>query len=189
MYNDKLESMRNFQPAFIEGTSNVCTSTYKDHALTEMHKHAIHLFTKDQSPSIFQYMPIAEACAQSLMYARTKEAIKKKRYCLYDSMALQSLCAIEQCHGVDLGTGYRNNQSCATFLRFIAHEQKESALSKSRFCSLQADGTADISNSEVELHVFLALYFDPFSNDSKVHVRNVWHAKGLLIHGRGQWEM
>lgn len=39
---------------------------------------------------------------------------------------MQSLCAIEQRHGVDLGTGYTNNQSCATFVRFIAREQKES---------------------------------------------------------------
>ena len=75
-YKDKLESMRNFQPAFIKGTSNVRTSTYKDHAFTEMHKRAIHLFKKDQSTSIFQYVPIAEAFAQSSMDARTKEVIK-----------------------------------------------------------------------------------------------------------------
>ena len=55
---------------------------------------------------------------------------------------MQSLCVIEQCHGADLGTGYKNNQSC---VRFIARELKESlqnALSKCRvFFSLQADGT------------------------------------------------
>ena len=38
-----LEYMQNFQPAFIEGTSNVHTSTYKDHAFTKMYKCAIHV--------------------------------------------------------------------------------------------------------------------------------------------------
>ena len=69
----------------IEGTSNVCTSTYKNHALTEMHKHAIHLFKKDQSTStIVRYMPIAEAFVQSSMDACTKEAIKFFFYIAYD---------------------------------------------------------------------------------------------------------
>lgn len=63
-YKDKLESIRNFQPAFIEGTSIVRTSTYKDHALTEMHKRAIHLFKKDQSTSIFQHN-LMRLCKQS----------------------------------------------------------------------------------------------------------------------------
>ena len=36
--------MRNYRPAFIEGTSNVRTSTFKDHADTDMHKYTMVLF-------------------------------------------------------------------------------------------------------------------------------------------------
>ena len=33
-FNEKLESMRNFRPAFIEGTSNIRASTFKDSTST-----------------------------------------------------------------------------------------------------------------------------------------------------------
>ena len=36
-FSDKLESMRNFRPAFIDGTANIRVSTVKDHAATDMH--------------------------------------------------------------------------------------------------------------------------------------------------------
>ena len=39
-FQDKLILMRNFRPAFIEGTCNVKTSPFKDHAATDMHDHA-----------------------------------------------------------------------------------------------------------------------------------------------------
>ena len=43
-FKEKLESMRNFRPAFIEGTSNVRTSTFKEHATNDMHCRAMLLF-------------------------------------------------------------------------------------------------------------------------------------------------
>ena len=56
---DKLVSMRNFRPAFIEGTTNVQTAMFKEHAATSMHKRAMGLFKKQQSSSICEYAPIA----------------------------------------------------------------------------------------------------------------------------------
>ena len=43
-YKDKLIGMRNYHPAFIEGTSNVRASSFKDHAVTDMHTRAMALF-------------------------------------------------------------------------------------------------------------------------------------------------
>ena len=43
-------------------------------------------------------------------------------------------------------------------------------LAKANFLSIQADGSTDAGNVEDEL--FLVLYFDPHSEDRKVHVRN-----------------
>ena len=44
----KLESMRNFKAAFIDGSSNIRTSV-KDHAATDMHARAMLLLKKKQS--------------------------------------------------------------------------------------------------------------------------------------------
>ena len=44
MYKDKLIGMRNYHPAFVEGTSNVRASSFKDHAVTDMHTRAMALF-------------------------------------------------------------------------------------------------------------------------------------------------
>ena len=48
-FKDNLVSMRNFRPAFIEGTTNVQTSTFKEHAATSMHERVIGQFKKQQS--------------------------------------------------------------------------------------------------------------------------------------------
>ena len=74
---------------------------------------------------------------------------------------MQPLCNLEERHGIKLGSGYKNDQACATFVEYIALEQKErlqDALGKCRFFSLQADGTTDAGNIEIEL--FLVLFFE-----------------------------
>ena len=84
------------------------------------------------------------------------------------------MCQLEEINGVDLRTGYKNDQACATFVQFIAREHqislKLALTSKSKFFSLQADASTDAGNVEVEL--FLSLRFDPYSDDGMVHVRH-----------------
>ena len=48
-FRERLQTMRNYRPAFIDGTSNVRTSTFKDHADTGMRKYAMVLFKMAQS--------------------------------------------------------------------------------------------------------------------------------------------
>ena len=60
-YADKIQGVRNFNPAFIEGSRNLRASAFKDHATTQMHKRAMLLFKKSQSKSITEYAPIAQA--------------------------------------------------------------------------------------------------------------------------------
>ena len=84
---------------------------------------------------------------------------------------MKAVCELEERHGAELGQGYKNDQICATFVEFIAHEQQEqlmATLSRSKFFSLQADGSTDVGNIDEEL--FLVLHFDPYSKDRKVHV-------------------
>ena len=51
-FQEKLQSMRNYRPAFIEGTTNVKSSTFKEHAGTDMHKRAMMLFKKQHSSHV-----------------------------------------------------------------------------------------------------------------------------------------
>ncbi len=34
---DKIRGSRNFSPAFVDGSANLCTSSFKDHAKSDMH--------------------------------------------------------------------------------------------------------------------------------------------------------
>ena len=86
---------------------------------------------------------------------------------------MRAICDLEERHGVDLGQGYKNNQACATFIEYIAMEQKQgliSTLSMVKFYSIQADGTTDTGNIENEL--FLIVYLDYNSSDGRVRVLN-----------------
>ena len=51
-FNNKLVSMRNYRLAFVEGMTNVRTSSFKDLAATDMHARALVLFKKQQSSTV-----------------------------------------------------------------------------------------------------------------------------------------
>ena len=59
-FKDKLVSIRNFRPAFIDGTTNILASTFKDHTETAMHRQAMLLALKEIASSVVEYAPIAE---------------------------------------------------------------------------------------------------------------------------------
>ena len=47
-FRDKLIGMRNYSAAYIEGSTNLRTSSFKDHAASEMHSCAMLLLKKQQ---------------------------------------------------------------------------------------------------------------------------------------------
>ena len=177
-FNEKLRGMRNYNPAFVVGSKNLRASSYKDHAATDMHKRAMLLFKKQSSADVTEYAPIAKALYK--LDADTELKVKRKFDIAYltakENLAfskMKPLCELEERHGVDLGQGYKNDLACATFVDYIAKEQQEilvRAPTSAKFFSLQADGSMDAGNVENEL--YLALYFDPYAKDGKVHVCN-----------------
>ena len=70
--------MCNFHPAFIKGTTNVRTSTFKKHVATSMHERAMGLFKKQQSSSVCEYALIAAALLQPSMDKATCTWTKRK---------------------------------------------------------------------------------------------------------------
>ena len=90
---------------------------------------------------------------------------------------MPSLCKLQVKHGVVLGTGYKNNQACSVFTEYIAKEQRillNQKLKNVHYFSIQADGSTDCANKEEEL--YLVLYFDPYTDDGKVHIRSKFFA-------------
>ena len=178
-FQDKLRSDKNFNPAYILGSKNLQTSSFKDHATSDMHQHAMKLLKKSQSSGdVSSYAPIAKAL--TTLDARTEETVKKKFEIAYfltkenlPFVKMASLCHLIEKHGVGLGTGYKNDQACANFVQYIAKDQRlqlVDILSKAKYFSIQIDGSTDSANVEEEM--FLTLYFNPYSDDRKVHVQD-----------------
>ena len=177
-FRDKIKHTRNFCLAFIDGSSNLRTSSFKDHAKTEMHRIAMHHLKKSQSTSVQEYSPVARALHR--MDDITETDMKHKFDIAYmiakEGMAytkMAPLCELQERHKVQIGGSYRNNQACATFTDFISEELKvrlHDNLSKCKFYSIQMDGSTDSANKENEL--FLVVYFDPYSTDGTVRICN-----------------
>ena len=52
--------MCNFNPAYIDGSQNLCASSFKDQAAWSVHERAMLLLKKAQSTAIREYAPIAK---------------------------------------------------------------------------------------------------------------------------------
>ena len=77
--------------------------------------------------------------------------------------------------GVGLGANSKNDQECVTFVQCVTKDQQMPLVAKAKYFSIQIDGSTDFTNVEGE--VYLILYFNPHSDDRKVHV----HIKFLAI--------
>ena len=179
-FEARLVGMRNFRSTFIEGTPNLRTTSFKDHAKSDMHARAMMLFKKKQAgPSNASSCPPIIQLIQNLD-AETEARVKRKFDIAFfickenlSFLKMGSLCELQTRHGVDLGEGYKNNKACTEFAHYIAEDQLsilKKVLADAKFISIQADGSTDSGNSENEL--FLVVSFEANSNDRKVHVRS-----------------
>ena len=119
-FQEKIYSCRNFNSAFIEGSQNLRALSFKDHAVTDMHKRAMVLFHKSRSADVTDYAPIARAL--NTLDQETASRLKRKFEIAYlickEGLAfakMSVLCELEEKHGLDLGAGHKNNQVCAIF--------------------------------------------------------------------------
>ena len=105
-------------------------------------------------------------CKFDIAYAICKEGFK-----------FTKMSELEERHGVDLGSEYKNNHLFTTLVWCACFEIK--------FFSIQADGTTDAGRIEDEL--FVVLFLDPHSEDVTLHVRS-WldvPSTALLMVGTG----
>ena len=156
LFEDKLKGMRNFHRAYIEGSTNLRTSSFIDHAKTDMHQRAMLLLKKGASTDVREYAPIAKSLFS--MDEAAKTVIKRKFDIAYflakEGVAfrkMKPLCLLEERHGVKLGDNYKNDLACSAFTDFIGQELRENLrdeIHKANFFSLQLDGSTDSGNVE-----------------------------------------
>ena len=177
-FADKIRGSRNFSAAFIDGSENLRSTSFKDHAKTDMHERAMVLLKKEQSQNICDYSPLARSFFH--MDSEAEAKIKRKFDLAYvmakENIAftkMKPLCQLEERHGVDLGETYKTDMACSTFVDYIARDLRDNlskTLQEAHFFSVQMDGSTDCANLEEEL--FMAIYFDSHSSDGSVHIRN-----------------
>ena len=113
-FKDKFDSMRNFCLAFIEGTTNVGTTMFKEHVATDMHVHAMTLYKKQHTSSVCEYAPIVAALIQPSIDDTTRQRMKRKFNVAYmiakenlSFTKMKAVCELEEWHGAQVGQGYK----------------------------------------------------------------------------------
>lgn len=79
------------------------------------------------------------------------------------------LLQLEERHGVTIGTAYRNDMSCSTFIAHIGEEMERNLreqLSSVKFFSVLTDGSEDASVSEMEAVFVQYLETNPPGRDT-----------------------
>ena len=75
-FQSKLKGMRNYNPAYIEGSNNLRASSFKDHTASDMHSRAMLMLKRAQSTDIPEYAPIARAL--HTMDSPVEQELKRK---------------------------------------------------------------------------------------------------------------
>ena len=85
------------------------------------------------------------------------------------------LCELQARHGVQLRTGYKNNQACSVFIEYIAKEQRIVLLEQLKFLAYRLM-EAQIVSTKRENCFLLYIVFSPNADDGKVHILNKFFA-------------
>lgn len=169
---DKLKGMKNFSTAWaFTGSTNLRLSNAEDHARGEPHKRALDLHLKgSKGQSAFERAESMKASndagqqlvtsgiknMQSADFAKTKTKFETAYFIAKEEMPLlkyPQILKLEEKHGADIGTAYRNRQSCTNFINCIGEElgkRLQEKISGANFFSVLTDGSEDASVSEKE---------------------------------------
>jgi len=88
---------------------------------------------------------------------------------------------------VQIGSGYKNDHACASFVNPIALDQLEllkTQLRELNLFSIQSDASTDAANKECEL--FLVKYLDCKATDGQLHIRDRFLAGKYLDSSTGE---
>ena len=180
--------MKNFSAAWaFNGSTNLRISNAEDHARGKPHRKALDLHLKDgKGLNTFERaeaMKSSHDAGQQLItsgienmrladFAMTKTKFETAYFVAKEEMPLlkyPQILKLEEKHGVDIGTAYRNNKSCTTFVNSIGEElgrKLEEKINEVNFFSVFADGSEDASVAEKEAIFVQYLEKDPPGKDT-----------------------
>ncbi|XP_033753177.1 zinc finger protein 862-like [Pecten maximus] len=142
--------------AFVKGCCNMRKDTLTAHDQNKKHKLCI-----DRSISDKRGAPIQVAYHQT---HKLNPSVKQRVTALFNTAfyvakhgrpysAFPELCSLQAKNGVDMGSMYRNDKGCKTFIEHIANSEIEKIkkdVMESRYFSVLSDGSTDSSITEQE---------------------------------------
>ena len=171
-YAEHIKGMKNFLTVWAyAGSTNLRLSNAEDHARGEPHKRAMDLHLKrERGMSVVeraealtatmspgqQLITAGIANMQSADLAKTKLKFEVAYFIAKEELSLTKypeLLKLEEKHGVEIGSSYRNRISCANFIYHIGQELAEKLEEKLRnvnFFSVLTDSSEDASICEKE---------------------------------------
>ena len=172
-YEDKIQSLRNYSPVWIHGSTNLKTSSVTDHAKSDQHRAAMERLrgewfkTKPSSaPIVHSFIAmdqrdVSKMCLKfELCYVLAKEGVAFVKYPVFHSLAERQ--------GVDIGSTYKTPDSARLFTHYIAESQRQiflSSISSTPFFSFLVDGSTDSANIEQELVFVLYSFKDDIAKE------------------------
>ncbi len=132
-YESKIEGLRNYSAAWINGSANHKTSNILDHAKSEQHSAAMAHLRQVQAQASNQplstYSPIVR-CFVSIDPSQMIKMKHKFEICYVIArediafLKYPAFHALAERQGVNLGTSYRRNDCAQQFIYYIAKAQK-----------------------------------------------------------------
>ena len=161
-YADIIKGMKNFSAAWaFNGSTNLRISNAEDHARGKPHRKALDLHLKDgKGLNTFERAEAMKTKFETAYFV-AKEEMPLLKY--------PQILKLEEKHGVDIGTAYRSNKSCTTFVNSIGDElgrKLEEKINEVNFFSVFADGSEDASVAEKEAIFVQYLEKDPPGKDT-----------------------
>ena len=179
-HDDRLQGMKNYSCAWVEGSKNATSDSVKKHVNTDMHKHAIDMALKKQlgseqyTENVMKNTPIGKSMMK--MAEHSKEVLRMRFNTAYYLAKNEKpfsdypdLLALQEKNGVDKQSGYRTPQAAASFIDLIAEQCKaplKEILVKARYYSILTDGSTDTSVTEQEL-----IYVMFLNEDGRVNLK------------------
>lgn len=168
-YEKRIDSLKNFSRAWIDGSTNHKTSNIMDHASSDQHKMAMMRLCEDRAKNsgepIMSYSTIARSIILPSLDPAAKERIRKKIDISYflakENLPFTKFVAVhdlQERHGVDLGFSYKTRDYSNVFLHYIAESQRQGfhqSLSDTKFYSILMDASTDKGKIENELFAIL----------------------------------
>jgi len=180
-YKDRIIGQINFSSKWIEGADSVHTTNICDHTAPEQHIHAMNLERKRLAVSVDE-IPASYGLIVRALTTISPEEMERLRvkfdvayFIAKENIAFtkySKICALEERHGVKVGSNYLTNNAAKDFVHFIARSMKTddvSEVSRAKFFSIFLDGSTDKGNVDNEL--MMVCWCDTNAEDKKLYTR------------------